>query len=130
MHLHQFFDGEAEFLQFEGLEQIVVSAQLHGLHGVLDIAVRRHHEDVRLDLAFLEFLKQGQAVHLRHFDVDEHDVIPIFPDLGQGRDPVCGGFHLVAVLFQPAAQRFADAQFVIHHQDPDLVMRQHFLLPV
>ncbi len=116
LHLHQFLDGEAEFLEVEGLEQIVVGAQLHGLHRVLNGAVGGHHDDGDIGIGFLELFEQGQAVHFRHLDVDEHDVEPVLGVLGQGRRTAGRGLHLVAVLLQPALQGLADAQFVIHYQ--------------
>jgi len=77
-------DVQQEFVEVDGLRDIVDSACFHGLHRRLDRAVGRHHDDVELRVDLLHFLQDLQAVHARHLVVHQEKVVVGRPDLGEG----------------------------------------------
>ena len=65
----------------------------------------------------LELLQDLVAVHLRHQDVQEHEVEGLGPQPLEGLAPVLGGERRVALAHQTPRDHVAVDLVVVHHQD-------------
>ena len=81
-----------------GLEQVVDGAELDGFDDLRHVRDRRHGDHRQLGPALGQPVKQLEAVHLRHVEVGDHEVVGARLQRDQGLDPVAGGGDLVALL--------------------------------
>src|SRR4029453_3989141 len=83
-------DLAEQLLQREGLADVVDRPFLQALHAVLGLRARgKHgHRDVRRLVVHAQQLQDLPPVHLRHHDVEEHEVRLLDLGRGQGLVPV------------------------------------------
>ncbi len=111
------FHRPQQFGQRQRFFDEIEGPQARGLHGGLHRAVTGHH-DHRAVVAVggRPFPQQGDAVGVRHPDIQEHEV----GDLGGPRRPGLGGvrrhIHLVPLFGENLFQQPADIRLVVHHQ--------------
>src|SRR4029079_7010628 len=95
-------DPAQQLLQREGLADVVDRPFLQALHAVLRLRARGEHghRDVRRLVVHAQELQHFPPIHLRHQDVEEHEVG--FLDLGRGQGvvPVGRGRDVVALLLE------------------------------
>ena len=62
-HLAGAADGAQHIDDVEGLDEVVVGAELHRLHGAVDHVVGAHHQHHRGAVAFLYLPQDLDAIH-------------------------------------------------------------------
>jgi len=111
------FHAPDELIVLEGFPEIVVGPALQGLHGRLDGGVPRHHDDRHVGIPVPDEVQQVEAVHLRHHEIEQHQVAPVVlqPRHGVPR----GGARLDAVVPLPEKypHALAHPDFVVDNQD-------------
>ena len=68
------FDIQNQLFVVKRLENVVVSAFLHGLDSFFDRAMGGHHNHRKISIGYFYIVKQFDSVHGRHFHVCEHQV--------------------------------------------------------
>jgi hypothetical protein len=105
--------GDQELRRADGFFEVVEGPELDGFDGRLDRGVSRDDEDFGVGRDIARGAEQLDAVHLRHFDVEQEQVevllaeqIESFAGRRGGRDPV-------ALVGEDAADALANHLFVI-----------------
>ncbi len=109
-----------QLLLVDRLGQEAERAQLRGMHGVRNRAVRREDDDLEARVAGLQFLQQADAVHLVHAQVGDHQ---LGPEAAGGRQRQCrtfDGFDLVVLRAQADGQEAQQPRVVVDDQDAGL----------
>ena len=104
-----------QFVEAEGLGEVIIGAVLHGLHRRLDRAVPGHHHYDRIGTAGLDLMQRLEATHARQFQIEQNDVdamrvddaIGVLSGLGHERTKAEGLPYLAA--------SFADGAFIVHN---------------
>src|SRR5579883_889609 len=117
---------QAQFLQRrEGFGDVVIGAELHGLHGGLDRAVAGHDRDLGAREHLLDLLQELQARHLRHDQVGQDHVGRLFLEPGQS-GLAAGGFQAYKAQGLPHGDaQAADALLVVNNQQADAKVFAH-----
>ena len=109
-----------QLFDLERFLQVVARAELHGLDGALDAAVRGHH-DHRRPLRFgrrrREVADDVEAGAIRHQEVDHQQVDGPLAEQPRRVLRIRCGDHFVPVVAQRAAERLQDLFFVVCKQD-------------
>ena len=125
------FLDQADFLRHAPQEQpqfferrkrlgdVVVGAQLHGLHGGFDRAVSGHERDFGARQKLLHFLQKFQARHVRHDHVGQNHVNGLLFEQRQRRLAAFGFQADKAQSFADRDAEFADALLVVDDQQAD-----------
>ena len=109
---------QADLVVVEGLRDVVLRPELHGLDRDLLAAVRGDHHDRRLGLPLLREAHHIEARRaLAEREVGQHEVERAPPELRQGVGAALALGHLVALAAEQSAERQADARFVLDDQD-------------
>ena len=95
----------------------VVRSKFSRANGGLDGAVAGDHDDFWSVLDFADFLQRVQPVHPGQPHVEQHYVELALVQCVQRRLAAFGDGSLVALVFQHAFQRLADAGFIIDNQN-------------
>jgi hypothetical protein len=120
MMLERVLDDEVDFVEFERLRDVVVGAQLHGLHRGLGRGHRGDHDDCGIRGKVLGGSEDLKPIHLRHAQVGDDCVEGLAAyRLDRGRAPFGQG-HVVARLLQGDGQQVPHALLVVHYQNPCL----------
>ena len=104
------------FQRREWLGDVVVGAQLHGLHGGFNGAVPSHERNLGAGQKLFDFFQEFQTGHVGHHHVGEHDVYRLLFKQGQRR---LSAFRLQADEAKSLAHgnaEFADTLLVVDHQ--------------
>ena len=104
-------------LERQRLLDEVERAHLDGAHRRLDVAVAGDHDDLRFDLPLAHPRERGEAVHAGQPDVEHDDVVGLAAETLEAGFAAVDGVHLVALVAQHAAERAANAGFVVNEQD-------------
>ena len=118
-------DAGHDLLGIEGLDNIVIGAQLQAQHLIEGFALGGEHDDGAIAL-LADLPANLPAIQLGHHDIQEDKRGLFALELGHGFFAIVGHYHLEALLFQVQAQQLADIQVVIGYQD--LVHHCYFLL--
>ena len=110
---------DLELLDLGRLGQVVVGAELHGLHRGGDLLKARHDDDLRVLGKLLQLAQDLDALLLGHLHVEHDDVVWILPQAGQGRLAVAHALGLQAAPPELADDELAQVRLVVGHQDPD-----------
>src|SRR5208337_4915457 len=101
--------------QVRGFYQIFIRGPGGEILAVFAVGGAEYHRQVR---PLLLNLPEGlDAVHLRHLDIQDHQVQGDLLHHFQGFLPVAGHVDLVAFLFEFFAIKEANAHFIVSHQD-------------
>ena len=112
------FQGEHQVVVFERLGDEVVSAAANGLHRQFDAAVGGHHDHGEPGLFAAQLLQEFEAVHARHFHVDQGQINRPLTQQLQRIAAGGGGLHPTAqITFQPAFEQLQQIDFIIDHQN-------------
>jgi hypothetical protein len=100
-----------------GFAHVEIHADFLGMQAVLVGGARGDHDDrdVPQALVAANVARQFEAVHARHFDVQQHDVGHHVDQLLERIDAVLGGQHMVAVAGQQPAADLAHRQRIVDH---------------
>ena len=112
------FDGQDEAVVVDGFDEIVVGPELGGADRLARIVNGRQHDELGLGVGRCGGFENREAIHLRHHDVQKHDIVPVFPEQMKGVPAV---FAKVAIIQVPppqnALQRLQGNRFVVHDQN-------------
>ena len=122
--LQAVLDGQEKLVRGERLGDVAVRALARALHGGIDGGMGGDDDGDDVGVPPARLPHQLQARHARHLEVDqEHGERPALQELLQPRLAVTGGHHVIAFRGKDLAAAFADAQLVVHHEDPRLGLR-------
>ena len=106
-----------EFVVLEGLPEVVVGPSLQGLHGRLDGGMARHHDDRHVGIPVLDEIQQVESVHLRHHEVEEHQVAPVVLQPGHGSPRRGARLDAVVSLPEKNPDALAHPDLVVNNQN-------------
>src|SRR5688500_5658426 len=107
-------DG-AEVLQLDRLDEEVLGARLHRLHGERHVAVAGDHDDHRTQVA--EPVEDREAIDVGEAEVEQEELGALPPE---DLDPLLsrvGAEHLVASALEEAREGRRDVRFVVDDQN-------------
>src|SRR6478735_12161940 len=114
-------DAREQFLDVEGLDEVIVGASLQSLDLVLPRRTRGEDQDGEF-LAFgAQVAHQVHARHLGQAQVDHGDVEGQFATVVQAFLAVGGGIHGEAFALQARGKGFAQRGFIFNQQDAHVV---------
>ena len=110
---------DEQFVDFEGLLQVVERPELHRFDGALDGRVRGHHDDLRpLGRAGgVQLTDKIQPRQLGHEVVDDQQVEHALREQPLRFARARGRMDFVPVLAQRLGQRVEDLRFVVYEED-------------
>ena len=109
-------DAGHELLDGKRLRHVVVSTDVEAGHLVLDLVFGRQHDDrQRRDLAHA--LADGQAIHARQHDIEQHKVEVALHDALIGARAVLLDLRLKALVLELDLQEARDAVLVLDNED-------------
>ena len=94
------FDGDKYSVEVQRLLDEVESAFLDAFYSRVDVPVSGNHYDSRVDAVFLQLLQHFRTFHIRHLDITENDIVPLFSGHIQCRRAILGGIHGVTFVGQ------------------------------
>ena len=106
-----------QFLLVHRLGQEAEGAELRGVHGVGNGAVRGEDDDLEAGIAGLQFLEQADAVHLVHAQVGDDELGPEAAGGGQRQRRAFDGLDFVVLGAQADGQQAQQARIVVDDQD-------------
>ncbi len=116
--------GQEDALAIQRLLDEVERAAAGRLHGRVDRAVPRDHDDQGLGLRLPDLLEDLQAVLARHLDVQERQVdVRVVSQSLKPRLPVLGQHDLVVLEAQHEVQALPDGDLVVDDQDLHGILR-------
>ena len=111
---------EAQFFQRgKGFADVVVGAQLHGLHRGFHRSVAGHDRDLGAGQHLLHLFQEGEARHIGHHHVGKDDVRGLFFEQGQGRLSAVGLHADKPEGLAHGHAELADALLVVNDQEAD-----------
>src|SRR5579883_1372933 len=121
---HELFDGGEELIFLHRLGEEGGCAFLHGAVAMLRAGARsdHHHGNSFGCRALTELSHQFIPGHAGHFQVGDHQMAAVLADEFGGFQTIGGELHAVAVLFQHAADEFADADGVVSDNNDALLV--------
>ena len=103
----------------EGLGDVVVGAELHGLDGGFNRAMSGHERDLGAGQKLFHFLKEFQSRHVRHDHVAQDNVYRLLFEKSQCRLATLSFQTHKAESLADGDAEFADALLVIDDQQTD-----------
>ena len=115
------FDPGQELFKFEGLDQVVVSAQTQASHPVFECAERGQHQDRQGHACCPQRLAHLQPVHSRQHHVQKHHACTALGVRsachGQTVRAIAGKLHTMTLGTQTTAQEIRDARVILDDQN-------------
>ena len=111
-------DRQLDLVELEGLGDVVVGAQLHGLDRRFGRRERGHHEDHGAGRVLLRGAQDGDAVDLPHAQVGDDEVERFALDDLHGLLAALGDRDLVTGLPQHDREELSHAPFVVDDKYP------------
>ena len=105
-------DAQDQLAHAEGLDHVVVGAQLEEDHAVDLVTASRDHDD-RHGGPLAQLLAHHAPVHVRQAEVEQHEVALAS---GQRFGAGPGEVHVEAFAHQAVPQRFGDGGVVFYYQ--------------
>ena len=110
-------DRGEKVLKIERLGQIVIRAELDALDRNCQVINGRQHDDAGLDIFLLERLENGDAVHARHPDIQQNQILWGFRQDLHGDVPIIGYLNFVALARQLTFDEETERFFVVDVED-------------
>src|SRR5258708_36643318 len=109
-------DPRQQFVEREGLGEIVVSAAVQSVHLIRDLVAGREHNDREI------VVEPQTTAHLEpiepwHGDIQEHKVRLMCPSSGQARLAIHGSIHLEPLIGEAPLDQWDEMRVVVHQQD-------------
>ena len=101
-HFAGTMEGGDHVGEVEGLDEVVVGAELHGFDGAIDHVVGAHHEDDGGGRGLFHLAQDVDAVHAGHDDVEEGEVGLLVLENADGIFAGVGGEDVEALVAQSA----------------------------
>ena len=117
-----------ELTRREGLDEVVVGAQLQADDAVLDLALCGQHDD-RHAGGLADGATDALAGELGQHEVKDHEVKGVLLELLDGALAVADAAHDVALALEVGSHGVADCLLVLNKQNL-LLIRSHIGLPV
>src|SRR5437660_3536532 len=105
----------------------ILRSVLLRFNGVLEIGEAGQHDNFYLGIPLLDVLQNFESIHLRHLDVEEHEVEFLILDRGDRRLAVRSSRDVVPCTGKLVAQHRAQRIFVVDNQDVTLVSHTEYL---
>ena len=127
--LPAFQQGGIQLRFLKWLGQVVLSAKADGLDYRGDLIRTRQHDDAEAAIDLDQPPQSLQPVHFLHEHIENDEIGAVsllnrFEGFGTGSHRG----HVVAVNFEQRLQVFADARFVIHHENAFFITHSTILL--
>ncbi len=90
------------------------------MDGRLHVTVAAHDDDLRRRGALAKLSENFEAVHPRHLDIEENEVVALVLDLVQRLRPRRAFGDVITLVFERHAEGFTDGLFVIHDENAGL----------
>ena len=114
MPANQAFLGEFhQFVFGKGFLHIIHGAEFHRIDGGFDRRISGDHNDVRFRSVMLYTLHHVQAVHLRHFQIGEDEIILVLLHKTQRFKPVFDRVNRVACGHQDLSKAVEHDCFIV-----------------
>src|SRR2546429_4909947 len=107
---------QLQLVQADGLDEVIVGAQLETLDRGARLVDRRQHDDGEVRVGGQRLGDELHAAHVGHADVGEHDLRLLRRLAVERLRPARRLQHAVTEPGQKPVQRLADAVFVVDHQ--------------
>ena len=117
LHAQQPIDRDEDVVEDERLGDVVAGSELDGLHRTFHRAESGDHDDIRVRGHVARLGQDGQAVHLRHANVQQGHVNPARLEAPQGLLAVAGQHDLEPDLAKDFRERFANRFLVVGDQN-------------
>ena len=123
-------DARDKLLRLEGLNDVIVRAELEAEHAVERFALGGKHDDGKIARA-ADFAADLPAVHAGQHDIQQHQMRRVLAEHIDSRIAAIGGFDLVAFFFQIKPHQLHDIRIVVHQKNSrSALQRRHvFLAP-
>ena len=113
-------EGGGEFVESEGLGEVVAGADPHGFDRGVDGGVGRHHYDDGVGVLSANAFEQTEAAALGEFEVEQKDI-----DGAAGEDEAGSGYGFgdlggIAEVGGDLGAGAADGSVIVDHQDAEL----------
>ena len=108
---------QQQALERNGLLDEVVRPQLRGAHGSLDIRVPGDHHGRFSGVQMLELLEDLEPIHPRQPDVEQHQIVALTLEHGEGQLTAARNLNGVALVTQGGGERGAYVGLVVNDQD-------------
>ena len=100
----------------EGLDHIVVHADLKAMDAVIFLPARRQHDHRRI-AEFMDLLGGAESVQIRHHDIHDDAVVAHAFTLLHRIHAIHGLKHLISLKLGEFPDHPADIHFVVHYQN-------------
>src|SRR5208283_3099389 len=108
------------FIDLEGLRQVVVGAFLHGGDRGFCARKRRHHEGYGLGRGFAQRVQEIKTCLARHLQIGDHDVEVVGLEREESAVDIPYARHVVALPTQQDLEELLHAALVVDDEDPGL----------
>jgi len=110
-------DRREEVLEIEWFGQIVIRAKLDALDRDRQVINGRQHDDAGLEIFLLERLENRDAVHARHSDIQQNQILRRLREDFHGDVSIIGYLNLVALARQLTFDEETERFFVVDVED-------------
>ena len=110
-------DREVQPIEIEGFAEEVVGALLHALHGRIQGAVTREHDDGNLGVEGVDPRKKLIPPHDGHLEIQQDEIHGRLGKRLQGRLAVLGRDHIETPPLQQTARGFPEGLLIVYDQD-------------
>ena len=104
-------------LEIEWFGQIVIRAKLDALDRDRQVINGRQHDDAGLEIFLLERLENRDAVHARHSDIQQNQILRRLREDFHGDVSIIGYLNLVALARQLTFDEETERFFVVDVED-------------
>ena len=113
--LESLVDEQHDFVEVEGLVDVVVRTTLHRLDGVLDGGKRGHEDHRRFWRSLFDVLQNAETIPVRQLEIKQHQ-IDVFRGVLNGSGRSLGLEDVVSLLLEALLQRPPQQRLVIDDQ--------------
>src|SRR5579884_1556281 len=121
--LHRFPDQMQQLIRIDRFDDVVVCAALEPLNRGFHRCVAGHDDDLQLGVGRVQPLLQFHAVHPRHANVDQRDVVRAGDESGERLAAIRKRLRFESLIGEHAVQRLANHILVVDDQNPALHTR-------
>ena len=107
-----------QFLEVEGLHQVIVGAGIEAGHAVVHGIARGQHQDGRAESRGAQFAADRVPVLQGQHDVQDHQVVVVDGGLVERAFAIAGDIHRVGLFAQALGDESGNTGFVFHQQNP------------
>ncbi len=110
--------GKKQKIVIHGFDKVIVGPQTHGGNRCRYVIKGRNNYEFRVGLVRFGGLEYFQAVHFRHYEIEENDVVIFLPDETDRQPTVVTSIDVFETApFEDPLQRGECYLFIIHDED-------------